>query len=103
MAHKKFGSNRRFLNPTDKTCMGAVYWEVSVYYDRKKNQCSVEGDIGMNKDAQYHHVYHVKHLKAIDIMQAELNKFKQACLCAEEWCIKEGFKFSKAGKWGIGL
>ena len=101
MAMKNFGKNRTFLNPTDKTCMAAVVWQVNVYYDRKKGTAGIEGDININKDAQYHHVYHVKHLKSIDRMQAELNKFKQACLCAEEWCLKEGFKFSKAGKWGV--
>jgi len=101
MATKNFGKNRTFLNPNDKTCLGAVYWEVIVYYDRKEGECSIDANIGMNRDAQYHYVSKSKDLKAIDIMQAELNKFKQACLCAEEWCRKEGLKFNKMSKWSL--
>ena len=101
MATKSFGKGRAFLNPVDKTCLAAASWEVQVWYDRRKGSCSIEAELSMNKDAQYHHVSAAKDLKAIDIMQAELNKFKQACLRAEEWCHKEGLEFNKFGKWGI--
>lgn len=92
---KTFDRAREFLNPTNKDCLAAVQWAVTVYYNKEDMTASIEADMQLSKESLWHSVNRVQDLKALDNLQAQINRFKCAWLSADEWCMKEGYKVDR--------
>ncbi len=76
MTTKYNKESRVFLNARDKSCMAAVYWNVSVIVYDKKGE--VDANFGVNKEGQHVYLSRRADLRPLQILQRELNKFNDA-------------------------
>jgi hypothetical protein len=80
--------NRRFLNSLDSGCVGAVSWEVTFQPGdpESKNKWGQTSDcdasLSINDEARHLYVTRRGHLRTLQNMRAELDKFEDACVQA---------------------